>query len=207
MGGRGSSGSVKKRRGRVLNLPLDQVGKEHRQLAKALNFGLLYGMGARALKAYAATNYKVPLTEAQATAHRQQFFHAYPGLARWHAQTGACLEEAGEIETRTLAHRRRGGVSSFTVALNSPVQGTGADGLKLALARLFAHRSEAPEARLIACVHDEIVAECPEAAAEQTAVWLQQHMTTAMTDILERQFLSKLKPRSVEIGQGRPLTR
>jgi DNA polymerase-1 len=102
------------------------------------------------------------------------------------------------METRTLANRRRGGVSSFTVALNSPVQGTGADGLKLALARLFAHRSEASEARLIACVHDEIVAECPEAAAEQTAAWLQRHMIAAMTAII-----GDAVPVEVEITIGR----
>jgi DNA polymerase I len=169
---------------KVLNLPLDRVEKEHRQLAKALNFGLLYGMGARALQAYAATNYKVSLTEAQATAHRQRFFQTYPGLARWHAQTGAYLNEVTEMETRTLANRVRRSVTSFTVAVNSPVQGTGADGLKLALARLFEHRSEVPEARLIACVHDEIVAECPEEEAEQTAAWLKEHMTAAMTELI-----------------------
>lgn len=169
---------------KVLGISLDQVGKEHRQLAKALNFGLLYGMGAKALQVYAATNYKVPLSESQAKAHRQRFFHAYPGLARWHAQTGRHLEEEQLVETRTLTNRRRLGVTSFTVALNSPVQGTGADGLKLALARLFEHRREVPDARVIACVHDEIVAECPQESAEQTAAWLTHHMTVAMTEII-----------------------
>jgi DNA polymerase-1 len=62
--------------------------------------------------------------------------------------------------------------------------GTGADGLKGALARLFAHQHEAPDARLVAVVHDEIVAECPVEAAAQTAAWLQRHMTAAMTEIL-----------------------
>jgi DNA polymerase-1 len=62
--------------------------------------------------------------------------------------------------------------------------GTGADGLKWALARLFAHRDEAPDARLVAVVHDEIVAECPVEAAAQTAAWLQCHMTAAMNEIL-----------------------
>ena len=88
------------------------------------------------------------------------------------------------METRTLANRRRLGVTSFTVAVNSPVQGTGADGLKLALARLYEHRAEMPDAHLIACVHDEIVAECPQETAEQTAAWLREHMIAAMTKII-----------------------
>ena len=64
------------------------------------------------------------------------------------------------------------------------MQGTGADGLKWALARLFAHRDEAPDARLVAVIHDEIVVECPVEGAAQAAAWLQQHMAAAMTEIL-----------------------
>ena len=109
------------------------------------------------------------------------FLTAYPGLRHWHRQTGA----TPSTETRTLAGRRRLDVKAFTERLNSPVQGTGADGLKWALARLFAHRDEAPDARLVAVVHDEIVAECPIEGAEQTAAWLQQHMAAAMTEILQ----------------------
>jgi DNA polymerase-1 len=68
--------------------------------------------------------------------------------------------------------------------VNTPVQGTGADGLKFALARLYEHRAEVPDVQLIACVHDEIVAECSEEVAAQTAAWLQHHMTAAMTEII-----------------------
>jgi DNA polymerase-1 len=75
-------------------------------------------------------------------------------------------------------------VKYFTVALNSPVQGSGADGLKLALARLYRHRAEAPEARLMAVVHDEVVAEAPAAMAEQTAAWLTRHMTAAVQELV-----------------------
>ena len=75
-------------------------------------------------------------------------------------------------------------MKAFTARLNSPVQGTEADGLKWALARLFRHQQEASDARLVAVVHDEIVAECPIEGAAQTAAWLQKHMMIAMTEIL-----------------------
>jgi DNA polymerase-1 len=169
---------------RVLGVPVPQVTTHHRQIAKALNFGLLYGMGASGLRGYAASQYHVILTPAEAAQHRQRFFQTYPGLQRWQRQTAARLEREGRVETRTLAGRRQRAVKHFTVALNSPVQGSGADGLKLALARLYHHREEAPEARLIAVVHDEVVAEAPAAMAEHTAAWLTRHMTAAVQELV-----------------------
>jgi len=89
-------------------------------------------------------------------------------------------------------------VRHLPVALNSPVQGTGADGLKLALARLFAHRHDVPWTRLVACIHDEILAECPVEEVEQTAQWLAQHMTAAMTELV-----GTAVPIVVEVAHGR----
>ena len=169
---------------RVLGRAPETVTSADRQLAKALNFGLLYGMGATRLREYAFTNYKVSLTESEAQQHRGTFFQLYPALRQWHQATGAALQQSQAIETRTLAQRRRVDVAKYTEALNTPIQGTGADGMKSALARLFAHRAEVPDARLIMCVHDEIVAECPQEQAEETAQWLQTHMTTAMAEIV-----------------------
>jgi DNA polymerase-1 len=168
----------------VLGLPTEAITPAHRQLAKALNFGLLYGMSATGLRDYAATTYRVPLTATAAAAHRQRFFQTYAGLARWHQETRRQLQAGRRLETRTLAGRRRRDVDRFTVAVNSPVQGSGADGLKLALARLFRHRDEVPDARLVAAVHDELLAECPEAEAEATAHWLRRHMAAAMQELV-----------------------
>ena len=168
----------------VLGVTPAQVTGENRQLAKALNFGLLYGMGATRLQTYARQQYRVALTLQEAEQYRRRFFDTYPGLRHWHNATGAALRDTHTQDTRTLAGRRRLSVSKFTEALNSPVQGTGADVLKWALARLFVHRDEVPDARLTAVVHDEVVAECPLEAAEQTAAWLQRHMGAAMTEIL-----------------------
>jgi DNA polymerase-1 len=169
---------------RLLGIDLAAVTKDHRQLAKALNFGLLYGMGAERLQAYARQNYKVAMSPREAAMHRRRFFDAYPDLKRWHQKRSAKLRNAVSIETRTMTGRRRLNTSRYTESLNTPVQGTGADGLKAALGRLFVHRHEVPEARLVACVHDEVVAECPVETAEQTAQWLNRHMTTAMRDIV-----------------------
>ena len=173
---------------RILQLPLEQVQKQHRQLAKSLNFGLLYGMGIRGLKLDAEAKYGVGMTDAEAARYHAAFFQTYQGLHRWHQQAKRDIEHARRteqtIETRTLTGRRFLGVRHFNVLLNIPVQGTGGDGLKLALARLFEHRHEAPGVFPVACVHDEIVIEAPLMDAEHAAAWLQHHMTRAMQEIV-----------------------
>ena len=179
---------------RLLGTAPEAVTPEARQLAKAVNFGLMYGMGAARLQSHAQQAYRVTMTLEEAADYKQRFFATYRGLDRWHRKTGA-MEPT---ETRTLAGRRRLAMSKFTDRLNSPVQGTGADGMKWALARLFAHRDEAPDARLVVVVHDELVAECPIEAAEQTAVWLRTHMQAAMTELVQEKV-----PIEVEVTLGR----
>jgi DNA polymerase-1 len=155
--------------------------KDDRQLAKALNFGLLYGMGASRLRDYAQDKYGVALSEAEAVRFRQRFFQAYPGMRAWHRG-----QPDGEVTTRTLTGRLRHGVSQFTEKLNSPVQGTGADILKGALARLWSDRASVPSAVPVLAVHDEIVVEVDTDDAERCADWLTAHMTEAGAAVLTK---------------------
>jgi DNA polymerase-1 len=175
-------------------LGIAEVTKEHRQLAKALNFGLLYGMGAARFRDHARNNYGVDLSLEQAKAYRAAFFRSYPGLAAWHRRVG--LSDA-PIDTRTLTGRRRAGVTRFTEKLNTPVQGTGADGLKAALALLWERRSECPGAVPVLVVHDEIVIECDEAQAEAALAWLKQAMLDGMAPLIDP------VPVEVEVKVGR----
>jgi DNA polymerase-1 len=165
----------------VLGRADGQVRPEDRQAAKALNFGLLYGMGADGLRQYAANAYGVHLTAQEARSFRQRFFAAYPGLRRWHRS-----QREGEIETRTLAGRRRLGVSRFTEKLNSPVQGSGADGMKQALALLWETRDHFPGAVPVLVVHDELVVECELDQAEQVQAWVTECMVRGMGAFLTR---------------------
>jgi DNA polymerase-1 len=158
------------------------VTKEDRQLAKALNFGLLYGMGTERFRENAAAEYGLDLSEEQAGRYRDAFFRAYPGLRAWHRSVGRTGDAA--IDTRTLARRRRVGVTRFTEKLNTPVQGTGADGLKLALALLWERRDQAPGASPVLAVHDEIVVEADEGRADAAAAWLKAAMVDAMAPLI-----------------------
>jgi len=173
---------------RILHIPLNQVESHHRQLAKSVNFGLLYGMGVNGLKQDAEAKYGVRMSDREAAQYHRAFFLTYQGIARWHQQAKQQAEQVRHQEsglaTRTLTGRRFLGVRHFNVLLNIPVQGTGGDGLKLALARLFEHRDQAPRAMPVACVHDEILVEAPLADARAAQAWLTSHMVEAMREIV-----------------------
>lgn len=169
----------------------DDVSKADRQLAKSLAFGLLYGMGAKGLAAYAASNYGVAMTEAEAKRHRDAFFRTYPGLRAWHRSV-----TDGTVDTRTLGGRRRLGVTRFTEKLNTPTQGTGADGLKRALALLWERRATCLGAFPVLLVHDEIVVECDATQQEEAAVWVRDAMRDGMAPLIEP------VPVEVEVSAG-----
>jgi DNA polymerase-1 len=172
-----------------------QVTKKDRQVAKALNFGLLYGMGAKRFRDYAKSEYDLDLTLEDAEHCRAAFFQAYPGLARWHRRVGASGD--GAVQTRTLAGRRRVGVTRFSEKLNTPVQGTGADGLKLALALLWERRDQCPGAFPVLAVHDEVVIECDADQAEAVSAWVRAAMIEAMAPLIAP------VPVEVEVKVGR----
>ncbi len=161
----------------------EEISKDERKLAKAVNFGLLYGQGAEGLRNYARNSYGVEMNLMEAKCYRRRFFETYPGIKAWHDRE---LQkwQSGNTETRTLTGRRRTGVLRFTERLNSPVQGTGADGLKLALALLYERRDECPGTVPILAVHDEIVLECDEADVEKVKGWLKEAMIAGMDELL-----------------------
>jgi DNA polymerase-1 len=176
-------------------LGIEEVTKGHRQLAKALNFGLLYGMGVRGFRQYAHSQYGLDLSEKEARSYRDAFFKSYPGLAAWHRR----VRSRRTAETRTLAGRRRllDAKTPDTQRLNTPVQGTGADGLKIALALLWERRGQVPGAFPVLAVHDELVVECAQDQMEVAAAWLKQAMLEAMQPLIDP------VPVEVEVRSGR----
>jgi DNA polymerase I len=160
----------------IADKSLDQVEKSERQAAKAVNFGLIYAMGAKGLAEYAYNNYGVQMSLKQAETFRKRYFEVYQGIARWHGAMKRRLPR----EMRTMGDRLRRWQDEpkLTELLNTPVQGTAADITKAALARLPIALKETG-ARLIGTVHDEILLEAPENAAEQVAQILQQVMEQA----------------------------
>ena len=101
------------------------------------------------------------------TLYRWRFFETYPRLKRWHDNERRSWLR-GHAETRTLTGRRGMDVMRLTDRFNVPAQGTGADGLKLALTLLRERRNVCPRAAPILVCHDEVVVDCDEDRGEET---------------------------------------
>jgi DNA polymerase I len=176
----------------VLGKSEKEISNEDRQLAKALNFGLLYGQSAEGLVRYAKTRYGVEMTEKQAAKTRAVFFKHYDGLARWHAKAWSEVECAEVEEGRTILGRRilinpeASNWECFQAKTNLVVQGACSDGLKLALCEI--HHALPKDAEIIAVVHDEIIVEAIEAQAEQ----VKKLLSKLMVGVFDKLFKKKV---------------
>ena len=123
------------------------------------------------------------MSMAEAALYRRRFFETYPGLKRWHERERRAWLR-GDTETRTLTGGRRMDIERLTNRLNAPVQGTGADGLKLALTLLWERRGECLGAVPVLVCHDEVVVECDVEQAEAAKAWLDKAMMEGMEAVL-----------------------
>jgi DNA polymerase-1 len=160
-----------------------EVTKEERQLAKAVNFGLLYGQGARGLQAYAASTYGIEMTLVEAGAYKEAWFDAYPAFGRWHRATDRNAKRSLSVRTPVGRERRwEPGGYKMTEAVNTPVQGGAAEAMLAALGRLMP-ALDGLDAVPVAVVHDEIIVEASEADALEVTRVLEASMVAGMLDV------------------------
>lgn len=139
----------------------EEVTKEQRQEAKAVNFGLIYGMQAAKLVLYAMANYGVTMTLQTAKAYREKYFEGYANVALWHQYQLNEVRPSGIV--RTLSGRLRHlGEDTWNEWLNTPSQGSGADGLKAALREVYFRMKKTfgswnGPVKMVHHVHDEII--------------------------------------------------
>jgi len=144
----------------ILGKEYDQITKDERQMAKAINFGLIYGISPRSLMEYARNSYGVDISLKDAQIFHSRFFEVYKGFKSWHDRVKEYLKEHNKMVVYTLLGRRMV-VRRFTEAVNFPVQGTGSDLLKMAVV-FFGKLKEDRDAGIVNLVHDEIIVECSE---------------------------------------------
>lgn len=168
----------------VFNVPLDEVNKEMRRRAKVINFGVMYGMGVNALKQ------QLGVDRPEAQKFYENYFHTFVGLARYLDETRAAAARQGYTETYFGRRRYFEGIESKIpfvraaaerMAINAPIQGTEADIIKIAMARVDEFlRKEKIDKKvfLLLQVHDELVYE------------------------IEKDFVAKVVPRIKEIMEN-----
>jgi DNA polymerase-1 len=181
----------------VFGVPLESVTHDQRRSAKAINFGLIYGMSAFGL----ARQLGIPRGQAQA--YVDLYFQRYPGVRHYMDETRRLAHEQGFVETvfgrrlylpeigsRNQAMRQYAERS----AINAPMQGTAADIIKRAMIAIDAWlRDSAAAARLIMQVHDELVFEVPEADVPALTAAVRECMVNAA---------SLSVPLRVDVGSG-----
>ena len=168
----------------VFGVPLEAVSKEQRRRAKAINFGLIYGMSAFGLTR------STELTLAEAEDFVSTYFKQFPGIKRFLDETRRLATSQGYVETLLGRRRYFPGLKSQLnrnlksreerEAINAPIQGSAADIMKLAMFRIPGKLKEAGlNGQMLLQVHDEVVIECPYSELVKTARLIAQTMESA----------------------------
>ncbi len=168
----------------ITNKDPKDITKEERQMAKAANFGLIYGMSERSLAIYAKNSYGVEMTKEEARRFRDVFFHTFQGIKAWHDGIKKELRTKGEVHTKTMLGKPLT-AHTFTDAANYPIQGTGAELLKLAVL-IFAQeiKKSSLDASVVNLIHDEIVVETKKDQATEVSKLLEKAMKKAGSIVL-----------------------
>ena len=164
----------------VFRVPVELVTKQMRSSAKAVNFGIVYGISEFSLAK------DIGVSRAEAKEYMDRYFTTYSGVRSYQKQVVDQARKQGYVST--LMGRRRDvpelqksnrNIRAFgeRVALNMPIQGTAADIIKLAMIRVQNRlKAEGLTGRLMLQVHDELIVECPASEGEQVAQILEEEM-------------------------------
>ena len=170
----------------IYNVTLENVTKEQRRHAKAVNFGLIYGMSAFGLMR------TTDLTLAEAEEFVDSYFRQFPAIKSYLDDTRRQAADQGYVETLLTRRRYFPGLKNQSnhnirnreerEAINAPIQGTAADIMKIAMLRVpIALKEAGLSASMLLQVHDELVLECPEDELNPTAALVQKVMENAYT--------------------------
>ena len=155
---------------RVFNLPLEKVTSDMRRIAKTLNFGISYGMGANA---FAKTS---SLSFAEAKKFIQDYFANFQKVREWQEQTKAQARQQGFV---TNLNGRRRLTLEERAAINMPVQGLAADILKIAMIKVHEKFKDNKDVRLLLTIHDELVFEIKESLVNKVVPEIKKIMESA----------------------------
>lgn len=191
----------------VFGVPLADVSYDQRRIAKAVNFGLIYGQSAYGL----ARQLDIGFDEAQSFIDR--YFDRFPGVKAYMDRIQELAEDQGYVETllnrrryfpeladgNKVSHRRR--QAALRMVINTPIQGTAADIIKLAMIRMDRMLTEKDlRARMLLQVHDEVVLEVPEEEVEETLPVIRSTMRGAFDLVVPLKVDIEIGPNWQEMG-------
>ena len=173
----------------MFGVPMENMDAQTRSRAKAINFGIIYG-----ISAYGLSN-QLGIPRDQASAYIKTYFERFPGIKEYMDRTKAFAKSNGYVETLfgRRCHMReinskvpglRGGAER--AAINAPIQGTAADIIRRAMIRIpHAFSRAGLSAKMLLQIHDELIFECPKAEAEETCKVVSKMMERACEPVVE----------------------
>ncbi|WP_374570818.1 DNA polymerase I [Acinetobacter sp.] len=180
----------------VLGIPLEEVSSNQRRQAKAVNFGLLYGMSEFGLTR------QLGFSREESRSYIGKYFQRYPGVLEYMERTRQVAREQGFVETilgrrlytpDIMASNKMVKQGAERAAINAPLQGSAADIIKMAMIEVDKILPK-DQAKMLLQVHDELVFEADEAIADELALKLQEVMQSVLKISV---------PLVVEVGKGR----
>ncbi|GAA0614300.1 DNA polymerase I [Brevundimonas kwangchunensis] len=168
----------------MFNVPLDQMDPETRRRAKAINFGIVYG-----ISAFGLAN-QLGIDQGEAGAYIKTYFERFPGIRSYMDATKTQVRETGQVSTLfgrrihiPAIHSKSAAERSFgeRAAINAPIQGAAADIIRRAMIRMPAALADAglADVKMLLQVHDELVFEAPEGLADQAIAVIKRVMEGA----------------------------
>lgn len=191
----------------VFGMPPEMVTPEMRSAAKAVNFGILYGMGAFSL------SQDIHVSVQQANQYIQNYMAQFPSVKAFMEKTVEQAKQDGYVTT--YFHRRRPvpellssnkmvQAAGRRIAMNTPIQGTAADIIKLAMIQVYKRLKGIPSAQLILQVHDELIVEVEEPYANEVEKALKEEMEQVIHNTLpESSWADFPVPLTVDVHRGR----
>ena len=162
---------------------IEDVTKEDRQKAKAFNFGLLFGLGAKKFSHYAKKSYGATVSQDEAEEGVDTFRETYYGYREWQLAQSELALKQGFVTTPCGKRRCLDKDNSYGPSMNTPVQGGAAECMLSALIRLQKQLSTESDIKLVLSVHDELLLELPVKLAEKGKQLLVDCMTKGFTDV------------------------
>ena len=169
----------------IFNIPLEEVTDTYRRYAKAVNFGIIYGISDFGLSE------NVGITVKEAKKYIEDYLEKYPNIKEYMDNTKNIAVEKGYVETKFGRRRYVPNIKSQNyiireqakrIAMNAPIQGTAADITKIAMIKIEERiKKEKLDAKILLQVHDEIIVECNDNIKEKVASILKEEMEQAAT--------------------------
>ena len=169
----------------IFNIPLEEVTDTYRRYAKAVNFGIIYGISDFGLSE------NVGITVKEAKKYIEDYLEKYPKIKEYMDNTKNIAVEKGYVETKFGRRRYVQNIKSQSyiireqakrIAMNAPIQGTAADITKIAMVKIEERiKKEKLDAKILLQVHDEIIVECNNNIKDKIANILKEEMEKAAT--------------------------